>query len=217
MLLLRPVLAQFLVLLPPVMLKWRHPMDFFFIKDSKWRYRFFASEPAPGIGVKISKSREIWEQAKKKLLLLPPRILRQEQAFINILKNKDERVVVHHSGRHAEKRLRLIFFLYLQKQKTKHLLLLLGEALLLPLSGLAAFIPGPNIAFYILALLLITHWQAWRGISRLGRKKIEFEAASPFLAWEKAIDLKQEERFPEILGKLEKEFNLRGLSKILWK
>jgi len=199
------------------MLKWRHSMEFFFVKDHRNNYRFFASELGPGIGEKTSKPKEVWRRAKEKLLLLPPRIRRQEQAFMDILKEKENTVVIRHSGHHSETKLRLIFFFYLQRQRTKHILLLIGEVLLLPLSGLAAWLPGPNVAFYILALLIITHWQALRGINRLGRKKLEFMPTPAFSDWEETVTQGEESRYAEVLGKLEREFNLPGLTKILWK
>lgn len=192
-------------------------MEFFFIKDYRNKYRFFASELGPGIGEKTSKTKEAWRRAKEKLLLLPPRIRRQEQAFMDILKEKKDAVVVRHSGLHSESKLRFAFFFYLQRQRSKHILLLIGEILLLPLSGLAAWLPGPNVAFYILALLILTHWQALRGINRLGRKKLEFVPATVFSDWEETVAQGDERRYAEILGRLEREFNLPGLAKILWK
>ena len=192
-------------------------MDFFFIKDYRRKYRFFSPEQGKGIGEKISRSKEIWRRARKKLLLLPPRILRQEQAFMDILKNKQGPVRIHHSGHQPEKKVRWTFFFYLQRQRTKHILFLIGEALLLPLSGLAAFLPGPNVAFGILALLIVTHWQALRGINQVSRRKLHFVPSRALSEWEKAVTQGQEEKYAEILGKLEKEFTLSDLSKILWK
>ncbi len=192
-------------------------MAFFFIKDFKHRYRFFSSEPENGISDKISRSKEIWRKAQKKLLLLPSRILRQEQGLIKVLQNTEESLIVHCSGLLSQKRMKLRFSFFLHQQRSKHILLLLGEALLLPLSGLAALLPGPNVTFAVLALLIITHWRALRGINRLARKKIEFVRAPTFSEWEKAVGRGAETRYGEILDKLEKEFRLSGLNKILWK
>lgn len=192
-------------------------MDFFFTKDYRGKHRFFTTEPGPAIGEKISWPKEMWRRARKKLLLLPPRILRQEQAFIRFLKPTHDRLLVHHSGHQPEKKLKWTFFFYLQKQKTKHIFLLIGEFLLLPLSGLIGLLPGPNVIFGILALLLITHWQALRGINRMSRQKLEFIPARALSEWEEAVARGQEERYAELLEKLEKEFRLSGLMKVLWK
>ncbi len=192
-------------------------MTFFFIKDFRHTFRFFSSEPQTDVAVRISRSREIWQKAQRKLLLLPPRILRQEQAFMNVLKNQEEKLVVYCSGVPSQKRMRLKFSFFLHRQRTKHTFLLLGETLLLPLSGLAAFLPGPNIAFGVLALLMITHWRALRGMNRLAQKKIEFVPVPSLAEWEEAVGRREENSYGEILSKLENEFRLSSLSKILWK
>jgi hypothetical protein len=192
-------------------------MDFFFIRDYREKFRFFSSEPEKDISIPVSRSKKAWDLAQKKLTLLPQRSLRQEQAFIRVLKIGDDAISIHHSGCRPEKRIALRFFFFLQKQRSKHILFLIGETLLLPLSGLAALLPGPNVAFAALALLIVTHWQALRGINQLARKKHAFPVSPLFAEWEEAASLSQEERCAEILLEIEKEYNLSGLRKILWK
>jgi hypothetical protein len=192
-------------------------MDFFFIRDYREKFRFFSSEPEKDFSIPVSRSKKAWELAQKKLILLPQRSLRQEQAFIRILKLSDETISIHHSGCRPEKRIARRFFFFLQKQRSKHILFLVGETLLLPLSGLAALLPGPNVAFAALALLMITHWQALRGINRLARKKHIFPVAPLFADWEEAATLSRMEHCAEVLLAIEKEYKLSGLRKILWK
>lgn len=192
-------------------------MDFFFIRDYRGKFRFFSSEPERDISLPASRSKRAWELAQKKLNILPLRNLRQEQAFIRILKEGDGPVSIRHSGCRPEKRIARRFFFFLQKQRSKHILFLIGETLLLPLSGLAALLPGPNVVFAALALLMVTHWQALRGINRLARKKQEFSVAPLLASWEEAVSLSQEDRFPEILPRIEQAYTLTGLRKVLWK
>jgi hypothetical protein len=192
-------------------------MEFYFVRDLRERYRFFSSEPEKDISIPASRTKRAWELAQKKLTLLPPRILRQEQAFINVLKTGDEPVAIHHSGLRSEKRIRLRFSLFLYRQRTKHILVLIGETLLLPISGLAALLPGPNVAFAALALLMYTHWRALKGINRLAGKKHEFTAAPLFADWENYCGRSQGERCAEILKRIEEEYRLSQLNKILWK
>ena len=192
-------------------------MDFFFIRDHRGKYRFFSSDAEKNVSVPLSRTKKAWELAQKKLLLLPQRSLRQERAFIHALKSGKEVISIRHSGLRPEKRIALRFFFFLQKQRTKHVLALAGETLLLPLSGLAALLPGPNVAFAALALLMLTHWQALRGIHRLARMKHEFAVVPAFADWEEAVSLSREDRFAETLQRLEKECGLPGLRKILWK
>lgn len=199
------------------MLKYPNCMEFYFIRDHREKYRFFSSEPEKDIAIPVSRTKRAWELAQKKLTLLPPRILRQEQAFIRIQKIKDETISIHHSGLRPEKRIRLRFSLFLYKQRSKHILILIGETLLLPLSGLAALLPGPNVAFAALALLMITHWRALQGINRLARKKLEFPIAPLFTDWEEACGRAQEEGCAEILKKVETEYHLSQINKVLWR
>jgi hypothetical protein len=192
-------------------------MKFFFVRDNSSKYRYFSSETLSQIKVKSSRWKEIWELAKKKLMLMPQRVLRQEQAFARVSKLEEKKIKVFHSGRVDEKRIKIRFYFFLQKQRTKHILLLTGEALLLPISGLAALLPGPNVFFGYLALLMITHWQAFKGINRLLKKEYEFISSPLFKAWEQMIESKKEDSLGQILEKIEEEYNLRDLHKVLWK
>ena len=192
-------------------------MNFFFVQDFRHKYRYLSSGPPSQIQVEFSRWKEIWESAKKKLMLLPQRILAQEQAFGKVIKLEEEVVQIVHSGLLKEKRIKIKFFFFLQKQRTKHVLLLIGETLILPISGLAAFLPGPNVFFGVLALVMIAHWQALRGINRLLKKEHQFIPSSFFKEWEQALESREEKKLPQILEKIEKEYNLQNIHKILWK
>jgi hypothetical protein len=128
-------------------------MKFFFVRDHSRKYRYFSSESISQIKVKSSRWKRIWELAKKKLMLLPQRVLRQEQAFGKALKLEEKKIQVFHSGRLDERRMKSKFYFFLQRERTKHIFLLSGETLLLPISGLAVLLPGPNVFFGYLALL----------------------------------------------------------------
>jgi hypothetical protein len=168
-------------------------MRFFFVLDYRGKYRYISSEPFSEIQVKFSHWKKIWESAKKKLMLLPRRILRQEQAFRNALNLKEGKISIFHSGR------------------------LVGETVLLPVSGLMAILPGPNVFFGVLALLMLTHWQAFRGINRILKKKYEFIPSLLISKWEETLEFKREGDFLHILEKIEKEYNMPNIHKVLWK
>jgi hypothetical protein len=192
-------------------------MDFFFVRDSRHRHRFFSAEPLGPLPAKFSKSRAIWETAKKKVTGLNPRMLLQEQAFEHGGRPGAGPLRILHSGRSEDKAIRTQFFFFLQRQRTRHILVLAVEALFLPVSGLAALLPGPNIFFYFLAILMVIQWQALRGITRLIHKDTEF-ASDPLLAeWEAAVDARAKARFPELLACLETVHGLPSARKILWK
>jgi hypothetical protein len=192
-------------------------MKFFFVLDSHEKYRFFSSEPIQNIQVKFTRLERFWEEAKRRLMLLPKRILAQEQAFARAIKLNADSMEILHSGRLEEKRLKIKFFLFLQKQRTKHVILLIGEAVLLPVSGLMALLPGPNIFFGVLALLMFTHWQAFRGINRVSRKKHLFRTSQSLDEWEQALSSPGEKNLEPLLEKIEDEYSLKDLKNILFK
>ncbi len=192
-------------------------MKYFFVQDYRQKYRFFSSEPIQNIQVKFTRLEKLWEEAKKRLMLLPKRILAQEQAFARALKLNEDNVEILHSGRLAEKRLKIKFFLFLQKQRTKHILLLVGEAILLPVSGLLALLPGPNVFFGVLALIMFTHWQALKGINKISRKSQLFITSQTLNEWEQALLSQNRKNLTAILDKIEEEYNLKDMNKILYK
>jgi len=192
-------------------------MDFFFVQDYRKKYRCISAEPIHNIQINFTRLQKIWIEARKRFMLLPKRILAQEQAFERVLKSQGESIRIFHSGRFEEKRIRRKFFLFLQKQRTKHILFLIGECILLPLSGLLALLPGPNIFFGVLALVTFTHWQALRGISRLSRKSYEFVSDEDLKIWENALESGPERDYPIILEKMKQKFGIENLHKILYR
>lgn len=191
-------------------------MNFFFVKDSKGKYRYFSSEPAKPVEVKFSKSKEAWELAKKKLMLLPKRTLRMEQAFERALRHKGSPLRILHAASTEEDKIRFRFSFFLQRQRTRHIVVLAFEAVLVPVSGLAAFLPGPNIAFYALALLMITQWFALKGIGRTLREEHDFVPDKLLAEWEQAVKAGDEGRFPALLDDIEERHNIKDVRRILW-
>jgi len=192
-------------------------MQFFFVKDHRNRYRYFSSDPSGQIQVRFSRWKNLWEKAKKKLMLLPQKILAKEQAFAQVSKLEGDKIEILHSGMRSKKRIKRWFSFYLQKQRTKHILFLASECLLLPISGLAALLPGPNVFFGVLALLMITHWQALRGINRLLKEKHYFVSAPLLKEWEEALKTQCEESYSEVLEKITRKYGLQSIRNILWK
>lgn len=192
-------------------------MDFFFVRDHRHRPRFFSAEPLGPLPANFSKTRAVWEKAKKKVTGLDPRTLLQEQAFEHGGRPGPEPLRILHSGRHDEKSARARFLFFLRRMKTRHILVLAAEALIVPVTGLAALLPGPNIIFYALAIVMVIQWQALRGLSRLARKEHEF-VADPILAeWEEAVESRDEARYPEILERLGRVHGLPTPRKLLWR
>jgi len=192
-------------------------MDFFFVRDYRHRPRFYSAGPLGPLPADFSKTRAIWEKAKEKVTSLNPRTLVQERAFEHGARpgGGPLRILYAESPDDRSARTRLFFFL--QKQRTRHILVLAGEAVLLPFSGLAMLLPGPNIAFYFLAVLMIIQWQALRGINRILHRDHDLVADPLLSAWEEAVDSRDEARYPELLDRLEKVHGLPSPRKLLWK
>jgi len=190
-------------------------MILFFVRDSKHRYRCFTAEPAGPPTVRRSWARRALEVAKDKLMLLPQRILRQEQAFGKALKEITGPLSIIHSGHLDQVHVRRKFRLFLHKQRSSHLLIMGGELLLLPFAALTGILPGPNIAFYSLALILILQWRAWRGLRRILRFNWEFQADGAFADWETAVENGRREDFPSLLARVEQVHGIKKAAKIL--
>ncbi len=192
-------------------------MNFFFVQDFRQKYRYFSAESLTVTQVEFSRWKEFWEKAKKKLMLLPLKILKQEQAFERTLKIEENQVRILHSGRMDEKKVKSKFYFFLQKQRTKHIILLVGESIILPISAIAALLPGPNIFFYVLALLVIIQWQALRGINKLFKKDKLFTPDLSLKDWEIAVQNQEKSTFLPLLEKIGKKHYVQNLNKILWK
>ena len=191
-------------------------ITYFFVKDARKDPRLFCSEPPGPMPAKFSKTKEIWEAAKKKLMLLPARTLRQEEALAKALRIREPSVTVLCGGA-EEKHADLRFHFFLHKRRTQRILLLIGEGILAPFTGLVAFLPGPNVVFYALALIMITHWQSLRGILALLAKKHEYLVDPLLTEWEGAVAEGREAEYPAIIKRMEQAHNLKDLRKVLWK
>ena len=190
-------------------------MMFFFVRDSRGKYRYFSSEPSRPVDVKFSKAREAWELARRKLMLLPARVLRKEQAFEKALTLKGRPLRIHYATETGEDKIRSRFSLFLQKQRTLHIVILAGEAVVLPFTVLTAILPGPNIFFYALALLMFTQWIALKGIGRTRKLDLEFVPDAGLDGWERAVAAGDDSGRDELIRAIEKAHDVHGLKRIL--
>lgn len=191
--------------------------DFFFVRDYRRKFRFFSADPPRSPDIRRTKAQAAWDLAKRKLMVLPQRILRQEQAFARALNMEERQVRVLYSGAREETHIGLRFRLFLLKQRTTRIFILIGETLLLPFSALTMPLPGPNIFFYVLALLMITHWRSFRGIHAFLKKEYAFVEALLLAEWEEAVKAGDETAYPPLLARMETEWGLMDLRKVLWK
>ncbi len=79
------------------------------------------------------------------------------------------RVVLRTQRKYKRKRVIRAFNLWIKKEKVKCLVLSLLEAMVIPLTPVLALLPGPNVFFYVPALLLYFHYRAYKGLKRADR------------------------------------------------
>jgi hypothetical protein len=194
------------------------PMTFFFVHDHLGRRRFFSTDPVRPPDIRFSKSRKAWEKARSWLLsFLPARILRQEQAFGCALTWNEGPLPVLHGGAAEPDRAAHKLVRFLRSQKRRHVLLMVVEAILLPLTGFAAFLPGPNILFYAPALFFLLQVKALRGLGRALRLEHDLRLDPLLAEWETAVKQGASDRYAGLLARLEESHGLTGLRKVLWK
>ena len=73
------------------------------------------------------------------------------------------------------KRIKLIFKIWIQKEKIKRLILVVLEGLLIPFTPFLALLPGPNVFFYIPALLLYYHLTSYLGLRKVDVDELDIE------------------------------------------
>ncbi|MBD3413166.1 MAG: hypothetical protein GF421_01890 [Candidatus Aminicenantes bacterium] len=191
-------------------------MEFYFVKDFKKKYRFFSSQPDQQIQVTFTKWKKMWEEAKRRLMLLPPKILFQELAFERGIKTKESECRIYFAAHQNQSQIQTRFLSFLRKQRVKHIWFLAIETLFLPLSGLMAFLPGPNIFFYVLFLIMFTQWRALIGIKRLIHAHHTFVGSSLLDEWDSAVNSENPEMLESVIQKIEKKLTIKKIRKILY-
>jgi hypothetical protein len=73
------------------------------------------------------------------------------------------------------RRIKLIFKVWIQKEKLKRLIFVILEGLVIPFTPFLALLPGPNVFFYIPALLLYYHFTSYLGLRRVDVDELEIE------------------------------------------
>lgn len=66
-----------------------------------------------------------------------------------------------------ERWIKNFFKIWVQKEKFKRLILSILESLVIPFTPILALLPGPNVFFYIPALLLYYHFTAYLGLRKV--------------------------------------------------
>ena len=74
-------------------------------------------------------------------------------------------------SRHVER----LFNIWIQKEKMKRLILVVIEGIILPFTPFLALLPGPNVFFYIPALLFYYHLRSFLGLRKINVNELDIE------------------------------------------
>ncbi len=113
----------------------------------------------------IQKGINLMKKSMPKVLdyLSRQRILSQLSAYEITLRKIDASDVPPSS----DERIKNTFKFWLKKEKLKRLVFVVIEALILPLTPILALLPGPNIFFYVPALLFYYHLTSYLGLKKI--------------------------------------------------
>jgi len=115
---------------------------------------------------------------QKSILLLKkytPDILKylSKEKVISRLKDCDILIESHKGTRNEI--IKQLFKIWIQKERVKRLIFVVFEALVIPLTPILALLPGPNVFFYVPALMLYFHFFSFRGLSQVDVDDLHLE------------------------------------------
>jgi hypothetical protein len=73
------------------------------------------------------------------------------------------------------RKVRQVFKLWIQKEKSKRIICLIIEAILIPFTAVLAILPGPNFFFYVPALLFYYHLMSFLGLKKVNVDRLNIE------------------------------------------
>ncbi len=87
----------------------------------------------------------------------------------------DYKIVIESDKKRSKEFVRKLFSIWIRKERVKRRTFVFLEAILIPFTGILAILPGPNMFFYVPALLLYYHWKSLSGLKKLDLDNLEFE------------------------------------------
>lgn len=105
--------------------------------------------------------------------------LHECQIIIDVLPHQKKQVGKKRpNSKAAQRRIKWtknLFKIWIQKEKFKRLILSILESLIIPFTPILALLPGPNVFFYIPALLLYYHFTAYLGLRKVDVDHLDLE------------------------------------------
>jgi hypothetical protein len=88
---------------------------------------------------------------------------------------KDHKIILETAKPIESRHIERLFIIWIQKEKMKRLILVVIEGIILPFTPFLALLPGPNVFFYIPALLFYYHLRSFLGIKRINVNELDIE------------------------------------------
>ena len=98
--------------------------------------------------------------------------LSKQSILANIYNYK---IVIESDKKRSKEFIRKLFSIWIRKERVKRRTLVVIEAVLIPFTAILALLPGPNMFFYVPALLLYYHWKSLSGLKKLDLENLELE------------------------------------------
>ena len=73
------------------------------------------------------------------------------------------------------RKVKQVFKLWIQKEKSKRIICLIIEAILIPFTAVLAILPGPNFFFYVPMLLFYYHLMSFLGLKKVDVDHLDIE------------------------------------------
>ncbi len=104
-----------------------------------------------------------------------PGVLRYLSRQKIIAELKEHNIILKTAKSINDKNVKKLFKIWIQKEKMKRLILLIIEGVILPFTPLLAVLPGPNVFFYVPALLFYYHFRSYQGLRKVHVKDLNIE------------------------------------------
>lgn len=88
---------------------------------------------------------------------------------------KDHKIILEAAKPLEAQHVERLFKIWIQKEKMKRLVLVVLEGIILPLTPFLALLPGPNVFFYVPALLFYYHLRSFLGLKRIDVDELDIE------------------------------------------
>lgn len=85
------------------------------------------------------------------------------------------KIVIESEKKRSREFINKLFSIWIRKERVKRRIFVIIEAILIPFTAILALLPGPNMFFYVPALLLYYHWKSLSGLKKLDLDNLELE------------------------------------------